>query len=249
MRKKPVKFRFLILRLHHRAGLVAALFVILMSVSGILINHAHDLKWDIEPLPASMLSRFYSVNLNNAETGFLSDSHWLTEQSGTLYFDDRPLSSCAPPLIGAAILEQNGIALCADEVVYFSDQGELIEKGVVSQAGVTQLGVTVGGLIAQSGDNYYSVALDGSEWQAITAPQHVRWLLPQSLPDHISDALAAQNTVADLTWERFLLDFHSGRLFGIAGIIVVDISAVALIFLALSGSWLWLSRTLKKERH
>ena len=42
-----------------------------------------------------------------------------------------------------------------------------------------------------------------------------------------------------LSYERVLLDLHSGRIFGRVGVLVVDAAAVALLLLALSGFYMW----------
>ena len=43
-----------------------------------------------------------------------------------------------------------------------------------------------------------------------------------------------------MSLERILLDSHSGRIFGTAGVIIYDILALAVGFLAISGLVLWL---------
>lgn len=44
------------------------------------------------------------------------------------------------------------------------------------------------------------------------------------------------------TWERVLTGFHAGRFFGGEGAFFLDLAAVVLIFLALSGPYLWIKR-------
>ena len=42
--------------------------------------------------------------------------------------------------------------------------------------------------------------------------------------------------------ERFLLDAHSGRVFGKYGIYVIDVAAILLLILSITGIWLWVVR-------
>ena len=50
-----------------------------------------------------------------------------------------------------------------------------------------------------------------------------------------------------LNWERVILDAHSGRLFGNIGVIFMDIVAIMLILLSISGIYIWL-RYAKSKR-
>jgi hypothetical protein len=50
-----------------------------------------------------------------------------------------------------------------------------------------------------------------------------------------------------LNWERVILDAHSGRLFGNLGVWFMDIVALMLILLSVSGIYIWLKFTHKKR--
>jgi len=45
-----------------------------------------------------------------------------------------------------------------------------------------------------------------------------------------------------ISLERFLLDAHSGRFFGKYGVYVIDIAALLLLILSITGIWLWATR-------
>ena len=71
----------------------------------------------------------------------------------------------------------------------------------------------------------------------VADPQSVVDSQPQAMPEAFGERLEQRS--AWLNWERALLDFHSGRLFGRAGVWLVDIAGVLLCILALSGVTLW----------
>jgi len=58
-----------------------------------------------------------------------------------------------------------------------------------------------------------------------------------ALPDELSPA---RNQT--ISWQRVVLDMHSGRWFGPLGPWIVDLAALVLLFLACSGFWIWYSR-------
>lgn len=246
MSKKPVNIRFILLRWHHRIGVIAAVFAVMMAVTGILINHAHEWALDAKALPPSALKLFYSMQLENTKTGYPIGSHWLSLQAKKLYFDNNELASCDAPMAGAALIEETAVAACADSLIYFSKNGELIEKSDLQHAPVQQLGLMQKTLVAKVDTALYALDTSGGDWQLINSLDEIQWVHAKTLPVELQQQLADLNTVPDLSYERLLLDLHSGRLFGIAGRLTVDAAGVALIILACSGSWLWLARKLKQ---
>ncbi len=65
---------------------------------------------------------------------------------------------------------------------------------------------------------------------------------PGVLPTGLEQDLLYLYRGKGLSLERLLLDLHSGRLLGNAGVYIVDVAALLFIFLALSGSWMWWRR-------
>jgi uncharacterized iron-regulated membrane protein len=59
-------------------------------------------------------------------------------------------------------------------------------------------------------------------------------------------ARVAVHFAPSLPLERVLLDVHSGRIFGRYGPLAMDLAALALAVLALSGIWIYL-RTLRRR--
>ncbi|MCB2385418.1 PepSY-associated TM helix domain-containing protein [Thalassolituus alkanivorans] len=88
----------------------------------------------------------------------------------------------------------------------------------------------------QIGQDWFALDLLSYQLMAATAPAEPAAVL-QVLPAELA---AARNE--SISWQRVLLDLHSGRWFGSWGVWVVDVAALILLFLALSGAWIWFSR-------
>ena len=74
------------------------------------------------------------------------------------------------------------------------------------------------------------------------------WGSEQILPATLSASL--KHTFApSLPLERIVLDLHSGRIFGRYGPLLMDIVALGLILLSLSGVWIYLRTVRRKDRH
>lgn len=61
----------------------------------------------------------------------------------------------------------------------------------------------------------------------------------QALPVTMKQRVVAQSVPPSLNWQRLLLDLHAGRLFGLAGQLVMDLAALVLVVLALTGTVIW----------
>jgi len=52
-----------------------------------------------------------------------------------------------------------------------------------------------------------------------------------------------------LPMERIMLDLHSGRILGRAGVYIMDAAAIGFLVLAASGVWLWVRRRTSIRTH
>ena len=50
-----------------------------------------------------------------------------------------------------------------------------------------------------------------------------------------------------ITWDRLLLDIHTGRIFGKFGVFLVDVFSLLLLFVGISGIFLWWKRFSKSS--
>jgi uncharacterized iron-regulated membrane protein len=83
------------------------------------------------------------------------------------------------------------------------------------------------------------------DWQAIAAPESLIWLAPIAIGQLNQETLNQVSLNArsgHLTWERVMLDLHSGRLFGALTIWLWDLFALALLLVASSGVWIWMKQ-------
>ena len=104
------------------------------------------------------------------------------------------------------------------------------------------LGIIAAGfivLVAVTGILLNHNAALGLQQQEITHP----WLLDHYDINAVSDdAFSYPET---LTLDRVILDLHTGRFFGTAGRIIMDLAAVAMLLLAFTGIRLWRLRSKK----
>lgn len=234
-------------RWHRRIGLLCTLFVFLLSITGLLLNHTSSLKLNNIKIHSSILASLYGLPTPMA-TSLQVEEHWISHDGlQQLYLQDAPIEQCSAPLLGAAL--HNGLlhVLCRDELLLLSPDGELLETITPMlglPANTEALALLDGQLLIKTASAIINADLDTLQWHPTTATiEH--WPKPQSPPSQLRQQVSAQAPAMDL--EQILLDLHSGRLFGGLGVLVMDVMAILLIVLSITGFVAWYSsRRLRK---
>lgn len=222
-------WRFFLLRWHRRLGVVSALFVLLLAVTGLMLNHSHELGLDHAPLENAALRHFYGVAPATTPDGLVQalPAGELRAEGGHLRLGSREIGAC-PQLVGVVEQPQQVLVVCSNRLWLLTPAGEVIDqadsvRGVPE--GLSAVGQGQGQVLLRRGEESLSVDLgDLSVKPAAPAPG-VAW----------SEAAPAAAGDADLSWERVLLDLHSGRLFGRWGVLLMDAMALLFLVLAVTG--------------
>lgn len=231
---------------HRRLGVVVAVLVFLLAVTGILINHSQQMGWHQAPVYSSLLARWYHIPVPALENGFAAGEHWIVARGEQVLLDRQAVAECTGGVQGATRWQDMIAVLCSSELLLLDAQGQLVESVRGLPEAVSALALPNGQLVARGAGAQYVYDDAAGVWNV--APETPQWLQAQPLPQALREALNANNPVPGLTRERVLLDLHSGRLFGNAGVLVVDLVGVAICLLAFSGALTWVGRYYKKWR-
>ncbi len=252
-RRRRHRWRPFFWRWHRRLGVVAALIVLLVSVTGLLLNHTAELKFGSLSVRQGWLLSHYGMSPPEA-VSYQVGNLWISgDERNSLYWDGEPLASCQGELKGAlAVASQQGlhkIVACAGELLVFTESGELVER-IGSSYGLPQPVDSIGScgeaICLRSGDQILLADLQRLHWRPVDGRQ-VEWVQSRQSPAPLQQKLLRAQGSA-LSWERVLLDLHSGRILGQVGVWIVDLAALLLLFLALSGFWLWYQHLGRRRR-
>ena len=205
-------------RWHRRIALVVVIWIMVLAVTGILINHANDWGLDRRPVAAPLQQLLYGIERRTPD-----------------FCDHAP--ALGPECVDIfAALQIPGIELLLspNRLYLLDEQGRLIE-----QLGAAQLGLdeVVGGL-ADGADIY----LRDSNRAIVSDPELLDWRAVDAsaaaeLQGFDWQVRAAAEAV--ITWERVLLDLHAARFLGPLAKSFTDLSAALILLLGVSGAWLW----------
>jgi len=228
---------------HRKAGVTAALFVILLVVTGILLNHTDKLNLQNIFVQSETLLEWYHIQPKGQIKGFQSGQHWFTQIDGRLYFDKMELANHIEGLYGV-VSGNDGFVIAMDEsLLILTKSGKLIEKLSGSEgvpAGIKSIGLASGGdVIIKAAHGEYIADLENNEWLEQEGLQ-ANWSVPGEIPENLSEQLLTLYRGKGLPFERIILDIHSGRILGQLGVLLVDFMAILFLLLAISGVWMWL---------
>jgi hypothetical protein len=226
---------------HRWLGLFAAAFVLILSVTGVLLNHTHRFKLDQTHIRADWLLKLYGISAPSEIPGFAVGEHWLSAFGGTLYHNAQELLPFEGPLLAAGDWGELAFAISADQLVLLTPQGEVIESMDSDlPAGIRQAGISGDLLVVGSDIAHSAINQDFSGWESVEIVP--TWISSNALPADLVEALRQQFVGPGITVERIVQDIHSGRILGGLGVFLMDLAALALIFLALSGIYLFRRR-------
>ena len=231
------------LRRWHRAfGVTASLFVVVLAITGLALNHTERLELDQKFIGSSLLLDWYNISLPDDPVSFATENHRISLLGERLYFDDKELEDHTVKLFGAVQIDHSIIVAIPGEILLLDQRGELIEKLSGAEgvpAGMQQIGLSPDNdLVVQAAHGAYLADLDSLNWdekQVLDA----NWSESSAITDTLKTTLSKAYRGKGLSIERVLLDIHSGRILGGFGVLLIDAAAVLFLILAITGVWMW----------
>lgn len=231
----------LLRRWHRYAGFTAAIFVCILAVTGLLLNRTDLLELDHHYLSWPPLLDWYGIKAPTDVVAFTAGGRTLALIGHRLFLDEKPLPGEYSSLQGATAEEELIVAAADRKLLLFSVTGELVESVSGAPAGVSRIGRLASGEVAiDAAAGVFVADADLLTWHGVSdLPAKLAWATPTAPASALLATLTDVYRGESLSWERVLLDLHSGRLFGRYGSWLMDSAAVLLLVLVVTGTWIW----------
>lgn len=247
--RKPKKFTAFLW--HRRIGLFAMILVVLLAITGIMLNHTERLGLDERFVNSSWLLRWYGIDPEDDPLSYRVQhergTHIISSFDNQLFFDDAAVTELNQVMHGAMVSDQFIVIALSSEIILLSLDGELVERvsTAISFSDIQRMGMKYQRPVIETSEPLYFMADEHIlDWDVIIN-EGIEWVEPYTLTDTERERLMIAYRGNGLKLERVILDLHSGRIFGRYGIYLMDAAAIGLLWLSFSGLWVWNSRRRK----
>ena len=232
-------------RWHRRIGLAAAILVLLLAVTGILLSHGEAFGLHRVHVTTPWIVRLYDARPSVPPRASRAGAHWVLWIDGRIFLDGVATEGRLDGLVGA--VEGPGVIAVAgpEALLLLMPAGALVERiGPEGLPGrIARIGRGADGAIVLATSHGSFATRDGLDFVPLPESSDIRWDDPVTpVPAAaLAPALAAFRGDG-VPLHRIVADLHSGRVLGAVGPYLMDAAAIALILLAGSGLVLWRRR-------
>lgn len=230
---------------HRKLGIIAAFFLVFLSISGIALNHTDTLSLAHTPIKSTWLLEHYGISSPN-NVRFYGDNNLIVTDN-LVWLGDELLFESASNIIGITPMTINELQAFAvvsiDQLYFYSQSGELIDQlGDESgfPIGASAIALSDGMLVIKSISGTMQYNSDTFLFRDIKPKIKFKWILSNQVEEKKISVAKLNYRSQHLTVERIVLDAHSGRILGLFGVLFMDAVAVLLILLSMSGIYIWL---------
>jgi hypothetical protein len=244
--KKPSKtFKAIIIRhlreWHRKLGIFAALFLIFLSISGIALNHTEAFNLAHHPIKNQWLQAHYGIK-SPSDVRFYEQNK-LTVTDNYVWLNGSVLMEGEGKIISAGRFQKFWLVATTSTLSIFDNSGSLIDQmnsGTGLPSPITDMSISESFVILNTSTGYYQTDANLFDWTIVQTLVQPKWLKESKAEISDIENAKQQHQSQFLTLERIVLDAHSGRIFGDVGVLFMDLVAVFLILLSISGLYLWL---------
>lgn len=233
---------------HRKLGIIAAFFIIFLSISGVALNHTTALSLAHQPIKSTLLLDHYGI-APPSDVRFYQQSS-LQVTNNFLWLNNKLLLESSSDIVAASFISTTQdssshiiLAVSSNQIYLFNQQGDLIDQ-LGEELGIPQninaLSVDKNNIIVRTSTGYFQTDTDFFEWKKVVFVMEPNWVNPVAESEKLMTKAKLAYRSQFLTVERIILDAHSGRIFGLFGVLFMDAVAVLLILLSLSGIYIWL---------
>ena len=227
---------------HRILGIVSTLIVAITVITGLILNHSDEFDLSEKRLRSVVVRYFYGHRDPQIASAYSTAHGWVTQLNARVFLDTAEIFRRHTLLVGAVEVHDSLVIAFTDGIVEFDQDFDVVERyGALDEikTPVRQIGVLAGAPVINTAAGLLRFDMSAGAFEAASADAALEWQTSAVLPAALRDELVVNYGGPGVSYEQLLLDLHSGRLFGLTGVIIVDVAAICLLLLAVSGIYLY----------
>lgn len=200
---------------HRLLGMISALPLIWVLLTGLVLNHSEDFGLDSVELTSPLVLSAYGMTPAGEPVSVAVHDHSITLWDGVVFFDQTQFDVEGELL--TALPLQDCVAVVSDQTVLRVDfEGSIIEK--LDELSLPAIPLLEAGIINEqmalrSSDGWHLADADWLEFSVVN--EAVKPITLQPLEDgNLKDALRSRWAGGGISLSRFVLDLHAGNFLG-----------------------------------
>ncbi|MCC6709193.1 MAG: PepSY domain-containing protein [Gammaproteobacteria bacterium] len=229
-------------RWHRALGVFSTLIVIITVITGLALNHGDALDLPRRHPHNALVDKLYRQSDNALPMGYATARGFVTQLGAAVYLDGQTLASHDAALVGALAQGDTLLVAYRDGLVQYDAQGQVVENYAALDGlppPLTRVGHDVRALVLETANGPLYFDIDKGVASTVPKEAMIEWAEASAPSAALAATLADVYRGSGVSYERVLLDLHSGRLFGRVGELVVDAAALCLLTLALTGTYMF----------
>ena len=196
----------MIIKLHRILGITLVLFVIVLSITGTLLQHADDFNIRQNYVSSSLAKNLY--NIEPCEVlSYKFENHWISTCNSNLYFNAKKIADNINSVTYVYTKNRNYHVQYDNHEIILDENSNILE------------------IIHIEPKTNFSKKIV---------------LKNNAMPEEQKKIIEEKSIEKTITYERIVVDIHTGRIFGTVGITLVDLVTIGIILLSMTGTITWL---------
>jgi len=228
-------------RWHRFIGVIISLPVLLVSITGIALNHSDSLGLNRTQVSNSTVLNQYGMVPDQPIASFEDSGVWASMLGKQIFLNGERVSSSSGKLIGFQSDHNIYHLLTSKELLLISAKEQLLIDKLGSETlppAATGITKKDGAVFVSNPEGVFQLSKGKDRFapaKAFPFPTREQ----TSLPEEFKDKILKNYRGEGISLWRVVLDIHSGAFFGRLGVFLADLTALALIVLTLTGLYNW----------
>jgi hypothetical protein len=258
-KQKEKRRKNLFRKWHRRIGFGAAIILINLAITGVLLNHSEDLELHKKYIESDWLVSYYGIqapeHADCVQDVALTLKYSICQLDDIIFLGDRFLIEDSTQLVGLVEINRLYYLATSSKIYVFTKDFRLVES-LSENSGmptpITKIAridyrsnpVTEVQLAVVSDRTSWAMNDSTMEWNIITQLSVVPAQLQPAVESNLS-VIKAAYLDKQITLLKFIQDLHSGRVLSTPGKLLTDLAALVILLLIISGFFAWQKRTSK----